>query len=39
MTKQIVIKKCLRCKYNWSSRVKDPKECPLCKSRTWMVKE
>jgi len=26
-------KNCYRCDYEWSSRVKEPKECPRCKAR------
>jgi len=29
MTKQ----KCPKCGYEWESRVKEPKECPECKTR------
>ena len=24
---------CLKCDYNWESRVENPKECPRCKVR------
>lgn len=27
--------KCKKCKYEWLSRVKNPKECPKCKTRDW----
>jgi len=27
--------KCLRCGYNWPSRLKRPKTCPKCKSYYW----
>ena len=27
--------KCKRCEHKWIPRVKDPKECPNCKSRDW----
>jgi rubrerythrin len=26
---------CKVCRYDWISRVKDPKECPVCNSRYW----
>lgn len=29
------MKKCQQCKYEWKSRVANPKECPNCKSRRW----
>jgi predicted Zn-ribbon and HTH transcriptional regulator len=32
-------KKCLRCDYDWTARVKRPKQCPLCKSLKWNVPE
>jgi len=27
--------KCKRCGHEWMPRVKDPIECPNCKSRAW----
>ncbi len=30
--------KCHKCKYEWESRVKEPKECPRCKTRNWKGK-
>ena len=27
--------KCKKCKHEWLARVKDPAECPNCKSRDW----
>jgi len=27
--------KCKKCGYEWESRVKKPKACPECKTRTW----
>ena len=27
--------KCLRCGYEWVSRISHPKCCPECKSRKW----
>ena len=32
------ILECKKCNYAWLSRVKDPKECPGCKSRHWNEK-
>ncbi len=37
--KQIVIKKCLKCKYEWIARVKKPIQCPRCKSLSWNKNE
>ena len=32
--------KCKLCKYEWFSRVEDPKQCPRCKRYNWKeVKE
>lgn len=28
-------KQCVRCNYEWVSRVDDPVECPNCKHRKW----
>jgi predicted Zn-ribbon and HTH transcriptional regulator len=25
--------KCLKCEYDWETRVENPKECPRCKTR------
>jgi predicted Zn-ribbon and HTH transcriptional regulator len=33
------MKKCKRCDYKWQPRVKDPKECPGCKSMKWKTKK
>jgi len=27
--------KCLRCNYEWDSKLKKPKTCPRCKSYFW----
>ena len=27
--------KCMKCGYEWTPKVDDPKECPECKSRYW----
>ena len=27
--------KCVKCRYEWVSRVRKPKECPNCKNRKW----
>ncbi len=29
---------CERCKYDWTPRVEEPKECPRCKNRLDMIK-
>lgn len=29
--------KCLRCNYEWSSKIKAPKACPKCNSHIWSV--
>jgi len=29
------MKKCKKCGHEWLPRVKKPKECPECKSRSW----
>lgn len=26
---------CVKCGYNWESRIPCPKECPQCKNRNW----
>ena len=26
---------CLRCDYQWTPRVQQPRECPYCKSTRW----
>jgi len=31
-------KKCLKCDYEWYSRIDNPVECPKCKSREWNKK-
>lgn len=28
---------CLRCSWEWTPRVDDPKNCPGCRSRIWNV--
>lgn len=37
MEKQLILnaKICLRCGYEWFSRLDKPKECPNCKSSFW----
>ena len=27
--------RCAKCRYEWTPKVPDPKECPQCKSRYW----
>ncbi|HIH17886.1 MAG TPA: hypothetical protein HA282_00215 [Nanoarchaeota archaeon] len=27
------MKTCIKCKYEWSPRIEEPKECPRCKTR------
>ena len=29
------MKTCQRCGYEWESRAKNPKSCPMCKSYQW----
>jgi len=31
--------KCLKCEYEWTARIKNPKECPECKVRLSKVRE
>jgi len=31
--------KCLKCGFEWPSRVDDPKQCPKCKRYDWEKKE
>jgi len=35
----IIMITCIKCKYSWKPRVKEPKECPLCKSRCYSKKD
>jgi len=37
--REIKIKKCLKCKYEWIARVENPVQCPNCKSMNWNKEE
>lgn len=30
---------CRKCKYEWTPRVEQPRECPCCKSRLWYTQD
>lgn len=29
------VAKCKKCRHSWEPRVRNPDECPRCKSRSW----
>lgn len=31
--------RCLKCGHEWISRVQNPKACPNCQTRNWMIKD
>ena len=37
ITKELKMK-CIKCEYEWTARIKNPKECPECKTRLNRVK-